>query len=159
MTPLIITLSLTSLSLTQREIENSFASNAGLVHHQVIRTEEGRKRYADLVRHSLSTAKYGVSSFSYRKLLRSTSSPRNRREHSSTKSHDNHMTRVLSSSFFHTFDVTLLFEMLPVDVKTSSGHVTVIVSPLPGQLSGGRQRREGNWAGLPPLDCLCLPPL
>jgi hypothetical protein len=31
-----------------REIENSFASNAGLVHHQVIRTEEGRKRYADL---------------------------------------------------------------------------------------------------------------
>lgn len=31
-----------------REIENSFASNAGLVHHQVIKTEEGRRRYADL---------------------------------------------------------------------------------------------------------------
>ena len=33
----------------QREIANSFASNASLVHKQVVRTEEGRKRYADQV--------------------------------------------------------------------------------------------------------------
>jgi len=30
-----------------REIANSFASNASLVHKQVVRTDEGRKRYAE----------------------------------------------------------------------------------------------------------------
>jgi hypothetical protein len=30
-----------------KEIANSFASNAGLVHKQLIRTEEGRKRYQE----------------------------------------------------------------------------------------------------------------
>ena len=33
----------------QREIANSFASNASLVHKQVVRTDEGRKRYAEQV--------------------------------------------------------------------------------------------------------------
>jgi len=32
-----------------REIANSFASNASLVHKQVVRTDEGRKRYAEQV--------------------------------------------------------------------------------------------------------------
>ena len=32
-----------------REIADSFASNASLIHRQIIRTEEGRKRYADQV--------------------------------------------------------------------------------------------------------------
>lgn len=45
---------------TQREIENSFASNAGLVHHQVIKTDEGRKRYADLVSYQYSLPKKWV---------------------------------------------------------------------------------------------------
>ncbi len=35
--------------LEAREIENSFASNASLVHRQVVGTEEGRKRYAEQV--------------------------------------------------------------------------------------------------------------
>ena len=34
---------------TQREIANSYASNAGLVHKQVLVTDEGRKRYAEQV--------------------------------------------------------------------------------------------------------------
>eukprot|EP00731_Ephydatia_muelleri_P037488 Em0484g6a len=33
--------------LEQREIADSFATNASLVHRQVVRTEEGRKRYAE----------------------------------------------------------------------------------------------------------------
>lgn len=33
----------------QREIADSYASNAGLVHKQVLFTDEGRKRYAEQV--------------------------------------------------------------------------------------------------------------
>ena len=33
----------------QREIANSYASNADLVHKSVVHTEEGRKRYAEQV--------------------------------------------------------------------------------------------------------------
>lgn len=35
--------------LLQREIENSYASNADYVHKSVLFTEEGRKRYAEQV--------------------------------------------------------------------------------------------------------------
>lgn len=34
----------------QREIADSFASNAGLIHKQLIRTEVGKKRYSEQVR-------------------------------------------------------------------------------------------------------------
>ena len=36
--------------LEQREIEDSFASNAAFVYKQVVSTEQGRKRYAEQVR-------------------------------------------------------------------------------------------------------------
>ncbi len=38
-----------------REIANSFASNASLVHRQVVGTEEGRKRYAEQVMYPTRT--------------------------------------------------------------------------------------------------------
>ena len=38
----------------QHEIASSFASNASLVHKQVVRTDEGRKRYREQVRTSYS---------------------------------------------------------------------------------------------------------
>ena len=38
----------------QREIEDSFASNASLIHKQVTRTEDGRKRYAGQVSQTIS---------------------------------------------------------------------------------------------------------
>lgn len=37
-------------SFLQHEIASSFASNASLVHKQVVRTDEGRKRYREQVR-------------------------------------------------------------------------------------------------------------
>lgn len=38
------------VSVLQREIADSFASNAGLIHKQLIRTEVGKKRYSEQVR-------------------------------------------------------------------------------------------------------------
>ena len=43
----------------QREIADSFASNAGLIHKQLIRTEVGKKRYSEQVR-ATSTLSYVV---------------------------------------------------------------------------------------------------
>ncbi len=39
----------------QREIENSYASNADYVHKSVLFTDEGRKRYAEQVRNDLAS--------------------------------------------------------------------------------------------------------
>ena len=41
--------STSSLPPMQREIANSYASNADLVHKSVVHSEEGRKRYAEQV--------------------------------------------------------------------------------------------------------------
>ena len=96
---------LSSHDCAQREIENSFASNAGLVHHQVIKTEEGRKRYADLVSCSCHAAVLmSCDVLFFRKPLKSMSSQRSRREHSLTKSHDSHMT---VTCIFHFSDSLL----------------------------------------------------
>lgn len=89
-----------------REIANSFASNASLVHRQVVGTEEGRKRYAEQVgmtRADGSCVKailLSATSPSHSGLLRSTLEQRSRKELSSIGSHDHLKPHQCSSLSF-----------------------------------------------------------